>query len=101
ADRDVDNHDEGRRSVGELRCQMRPYLDVPLGVGHDRERRSRSVSAVDSAAAAAWAPLSSAESGSPARSSACCSLSTVSTPLATGVRASRDTLVRPWVTASQ
>ena len=61
---------------------------------------ARSVSAVDSAAAVAWAPLSSAEPGSPARSSACSSLLVVSTPLATGVDASSETRVRPCVTAS-
>ena len=33
-DRDVGRQDQRRRTVGEIRCQMRPYLDVP--VAHDR-----------------------------------------------------------------
>ena len=52
-------------------------------------RSCRSVSAVDSARAGGPRPLSSADPGQAARLIACCSLSVVSTPLATGVAASR------------
>src|SRR3954462_6399973 len=64
-------------------------------------RRSRSVSAVASAAIVASQPLSSAEPGSPARSRACSSVSQVRTPLPTGLPASSATRVSPAVTASQ
>src|SRR3954449_648479 len=63
-------------------------------------RRSRSVSAVASAAIVASQPLSSAEPGSPARSRACSSVSQVRTPLPTGLPASSATRVSPAVTAS-
>src|SRR3954471_2526039 len=64
-------------------------------------RRSRSVSAVVSAAIVASQPLSSAEPGRPARSRACSSVSQVRTPLPTGLPASSATRVSPAVTASQ
>src|SRR3954471_20893192 len=64
-------------------------------------RRSRSVSAVASAAIVASQPLSSAEPGSPARSRACSSVSQVRTPLPTGLPASSAPRVSPAVTASQ
>src|SRR5690606_3576430 len=85
-DGDVDGQHQRGRTVGEAGREPGAYLDVPLG--HERDRISRSVSAVDRAAAAACPPLSSADPGSPARSIACSSLLVVSTPLATGVPAS-------------
>ena len=50
--------------------------------------------------AIAWDQCASAEDGSPALSSAWCSVLVVSTPLATGVDESSETRVSPWVTAS-
>src|SRR5579884_1475105 len=60
-----------------------------------------SVSAVATALSAASRPLSSAEPGSPARSSACWSVSQVSTPNPIGMPDSTATLVRPSVAARQ
>src|SRR5206468_2755312 len=57
--------------------------------------RALSVRAVATALRAASRPLSSAEPGSPARSSACASVSQVSTPKPTGMPDSTATLVSP------
>ena len=67
----------------------------PWGAGQPTER---STSAVSSAETVADQPLSSLESGSPARSSAWSTVSTVSTPWATGVDSSSATRVSPSVT---
>src|SRR3954447_15064096 len=70
-------------------------------VGRCGTRSSRRTRAVCRAATVASQPLSSTEPGSPARSRACCSVSVVSTPLPTGLPASRATRGSPAVTASQ
>jgi len=61
-----------------------------------QHRRTRTVATA--AMAASW-PLSSVEPGSPARSSACCSLSQVSTPNPMGMPVRTDASVRPVVAA--
>ena len=61
-------------------------------------RMERSRTATSSAATTASHPLSSWLSGKPHRSRADSTVSQVSTPLPTGVRASRATRVRPAVT---
>src|SRR3954452_11074229 len=103
----------GRVSRGDLARQLGEQLVEALHarppaagvmrkpVGRCGTRSSRSTSAVCSAATVASQPLSSTEPGSPARSRACCSVSVVSTPLPTGLAASRATRVSPAVTASQ
>src|SRR5262249_21192517 len=62
---------------------------------------SRRTTAPATATMAASYPLFSAESGRPARSSACCSESQVRTPNPTGTPVSTATRVRPSVAARQ
>ncbi len=64
----MDGQDHRGGTVREIRCQVGPYLEIP--VAHDR-RRSRRVSAV-AARPRSLRALVLHESGSPARSSACC-----------------------------
>src|SRR5699024_2223500 len=81
-------------------------LEVPAGGGvrgrtglvHRPPLSSRSVDAAPSAAATASPPLSSEAPSCPSRSSACSSVSVVSTPWATGVASSSATRVSPSVT---
>ena len=97
-DYDARRRDRRGHTIGIQRNTVGFELGVPtragMRFGH-APRRWRNVKAVDSAAAVAWAPLSSAEPGNPARSRACSSSSVVSTPLATGVEESNDTRVSP------
>ncbi len=89
----------------------RPWFGPPSeGVPADRDPETapwaaqptvRSTSAASSADTVADQPLSSLESGRPARSSAWSTLSTVSTPWATGVDSSSATRVSPSVTDRQ
>ena len=81
-------------------CVLNHMQVANLSLGSTSDPGSTVKAAFDNAAAAACAPLSSLEVGSPARASACCSVLVVSTPLATGVDASSDTRVSPYVTAS-
>src|SRR6476620_10255554 len=76
-----------------------PWTTGPDGA-HD-VATERSATTVATAAVAASCPLSSAEPGSPARSSACASSSHVSTPKPTGVAVLTDTSVMPTVAAWQ
>src|SRR5262249_27669259 len=102
---DVRRGDQNRCGINEQRRAVGTQLDIPDLIlrrrSHDRARRSRKVSAAVRAAPVAWAPLSSADVGSPARARACSSVLVVNTPLATGVDASSATRVSPWVTESQ
>src|SRR5215831_7858998 len=84
--------------LGRTRESKKSASHAPSGAA---PRSERSTSAVSRAATTASQPLSSWLPSSPHRSRACSRVSQVSTPLPTGVLASRATLVSPAVTASQ
>src|SRR5690606_19493160 len=71
----------------------------PAGTPRPPRHRPRNATTVATAASAASAPLSSRDPSRPARSSACCSSSHVSTPNPTGTPVRTLTSVRPDVAA--
>src|SRR5829696_4835170 len=93
----VDVRREDIQHVGAVVLGVR--VDEALADGLHDVISPRRVTAVATAASAASRPLLSLHESSPARSSACCSSSQVSTPKPTGMPVSRATRPRPAVTA--